>query len=44
MLDYTWEMTEHEKIEQARREYRRLGLYIFETFEEYMQDREEEEQ
>ena len=41
---YEWEMTEHERIEQARQEFRRLGLGIFESFEEYMQDREEEEQ
>lgn len=41
---YEWEMTEHEQIERYRSEYRRLGLYIFETFEEYMQDREENEE
>lgn len=41
---YEWEMTEHERIERCRSEYRRLGLYIFETFEEYMQDREENEE
>ena len=41
---YEWEQTEHERIEWFRSEYRRLGLYIFETFEEYMQDREEDEE
>ena len=35
--------TEQEKIRTARDEYRRYGLHIFETFEEYMQDREEDE-
>ena len=39
---YDWELTEHERIERYRAEYRRLGLNIFESFEEYMQDREEE--
>lgn len=39
---YEWEMTEHERIEIARAEFRRYGLYIFESFEEYMQDREED--
>ena len=41
---YEWEQTERDRIEQFRSEYRRLGLYIFETFEEYMQDREENEE
>ena len=40
---YEWEMSEREQIERARREFRSLGLYIFESFEEYMQDKEEEE-
>lgn len=31
------------KIQTARDDYRRYGLSIFESFEEYMQDREEEE-
>ena len=39
---YDWEPTEHERIERFRAEYRQLGLIIFESFEEYMQDREEE--
>lgn len=38
--DYT---TEAEKIQTARDNYRRYGLSIFESFEEYMQDREEDE-
>lgn len=41
---YEWEMTPHERIEQYRAEYCRLGLNIFESFEEYMQDKEDEEQ
>jgi len=41
---YDWELTQHERIERDRAEFRRLGLYIFETFEEYMQNREEEEE
>ena len=41
---YDWEMTESERVEILRSEYRRLGLYIFETFEEYMNDKEESEQ
>ena len=32
---YDWEMTEHERVEQFRRNYRELGLNIFESFEEY---------
>lgn len=39
---YEWEMTERERIEQCRSEYRRLGLGIFESFEEYMENMEEE--
>jgi len=35
--------TESERIRTARDEYRRYGLYIFESFEEYMQDREDDE-
>lgn len=38
---YGCEMSEQERIEWLRREYWRLGLYIFETFEEYMEDKEE---
>ena len=41
---YDWELTEHERIERDRAEFRRLGLYIFESFEEYMKDREENEE
>lgn len=41
---YDWEVSEQERVERLRREYRRLGLYIFETFEEYMQDKEEAEE
>ena len=40
---YEWEMTDRERIDLYRTEYRRLGLYIFETFEEFMQNREENE-
>ena len=35
--------TEAQRIEQARRDYRRYGLAIFESFEEYMEDKEESE-
>lgn len=41
---YDWEPTEYEQIERSRSEFRRLGLYIFESFEEYMKDREEDEE
>lgn len=42
---YEWEEpTERERIERYRTEYRRLGLHIFESFEEYMEDKEEEGQ
>lgn len=41
---YEWELTQHERIERDRAEFRRLGLYIFETFEEYMNNMEEEEE
>lgn len=41
---YEWEMTERERIDRYRSEYRRLGLYIFETFEEYMQNKEDDEE
>lgn len=41
---YDWEVSEQERVEQLRREYWRLGLYIFESFEEYMQDKEEAEE
>lgn len=40
---YEWEMTEHEKIEQYRKDYRRFGLAIFESFEEYCESRMEDE-
>ena len=40
---YEWEMTERERIEKARSEFRKYGLYIFESFEEYMEDREDDE-
>ena len=39
---YDWEMTDHERVERFRSEYRRLGLNIFESFEEYMEDKEDE--
>lgn len=39
---YEWEMTDWERTEWYRSEYRRLGLNIFESFEEYMEDKEEE--
>lgn len=35
--------SESERIQLERDNYRRYGLSIFESFEEYMQDREEEE-
>ena len=31
-------------IEQLRTEYTRLGLYIFETFEEYCEDKLEDDE
>lgn len=40
---YDWEMTERERVEIARSEFRKYGLYIFETFEEYMENKEEDE-
>lgn len=40
---YDYETDDTRSLEWYRNEYRRLGLYIFETFEEYMQDKEEEE-
>ena len=39
---YDWEMTDRERTEWYRSEYRRLGLNIFESFEEYMEDKEED--
>ena len=41
---YDWELTQHERMERDRAEFRRLGLGIFESFEEYMQNREEDEE
>lgn len=41
---YDWELTPHKRIEMDRAEFRRLGLGIFESFEEYMANREEEEE
>ena len=38
---YELETSQAERIEMDKAEFRRLGLYIFESFEEYMQDREE---
>lgn len=35
MFEYEWEMTEQERIEMLRNNYRRYGLGIFESFEEY---------
>ena len=44
MLYPTFEdVTEADKIRTARDEYRRYGLHIFESFEEYMQEQEEQE-
>ena len=37
-----WEMTEAEKIRMYRENYRRFGLSVFESFEEYMSDKEED--
>ena len=42
MDDYGTDYTR--SLEWYRNEYRRLGLYIFETFEEYMEDKEETEE
>ena len=33
-----WELNEREQTDRYRTEYRRLGLHIFESFEEYCQD------
>ena len=41
---YDYEMSNRDRVEQLRSEFRRLGLYIFETFEEYMQNKEESEE
>ena len=41
---YEWELSEYERVERCRTEYRRLGLHIFESFEEYMEDKEEREE
>lgn len=41
---YEWEMTDRERIDRSREMFRWLGLNIFESFEEYMEDKEEEEQ
>ena len=38
------DMTEAEYIERCRKTYRQYGLSIFETFEEYMMDRMEEQE
>lgn len=44
MLYLTFEdVTEAEKIRTARENYRRYGLAIFESFEEYMQEQEEQD-
>ena len=44
MLYLTFEdVTETEKIRTARENYRRYGLAIFESFEEYMQEQEEQD-
>lgn len=37
------DVTEAEKIRTARENYRRYGLAIFESFEEYMQEQEEQD-
>ena len=44
MPEYEWETSPDERYEQYRRTYRQLvGLAIFESFEEYCKDREEDE-
>lgn len=39
--DYT---PESARIDSARKTFKQYGLAVFESFEEYMQDREEEEE
>ena len=39
-----WDMTEAEKIRMYRENYRRLGLSIFESFDEYMSDKEDDDE
>ena len=41
---YDWELTPQERIIRYRNEYRRFGLGIFESFEEYMENKEEDEE
>ena len=41
---YDYEVSNRDRVEQLRSEFRMLGLYIFETFEEYMQNKEESEE
>ena len=41
---YSFETLKTYTLEQHRRDYNRYGLYIFESFEEYMQDKEEQEE
>lgn len=41
---YEWELTDYERIERDRSNYRRYGLAIFESFEEYMMNKEENEE
>lgn len=39
-----YEMTEAEKIRMYRENYRKFGLSIFESFEEYMSDKEDDDE
>ena len=41
MSEYDWNRTESERISQYRDFYRSFGLSIFESFEEYMEDKEQ---
>lgn len=42
MDPYEWNETEAERINRLRNNYRQFGLSIFESFEEYVQDMEED--
>lgn len=44
MPEYEWEMTDREKMQQRRNNYRQYGLSIFESFEEYCRNLEEEDE
>lgn len=41
MFGDEWVPTEDERINQLCKQFRQFGLIIFETFEEYMKDKEE---